>query len=360
MSGIRIKNLRKSFGTYTALHGIDLQVPNGTLLALLGPSGCGKSTTLQLLAGFEAPTEGEIWADDVLLSSARGVLPPEKRGISLVFQNYAVWPHKTVAENVAFGLAIRRLPKAEIAERLDRTLRTVRLEALRDRYPSELSGGQQQRVALARALAVEPRILLLDEPLSNLDAHLREEMRFEIRQVHDLLGLTTVYVTHDQSEALVTADRIAVMKSGHLQQLGSPEDIFERPSNAFVATFIGANNELAGTSEGTGAIRVGGHVLTAPDRSGAVHGGTVSLCVRPSQVRLFGAEETGLPAEGCNVLSGTVQRSAYLGEYRDVLVDLGGGRTLRAFIPPAQSFAPGSVVTALLPIGSCQILGPAA
>ena len=359
MSGIRIKNLRKSFGSYTALHGIDLQVPNGTLLALLGPSGCGKSTTLQLLAGFEAPTEGEIWADDVLLSSPRGVLPPEKRGISLVFQNYAVWPHKTVAENVAFGLSIRRLPKAELTERLDRALRTVRLEALRDRYPSELSGGQQQRVALARALAVEPRILLLDEPLSNLDAHLREEMRFEIRRVHDLLGITTVYVTHDQSEALVTADRIAVMKSGHVQQLGSPEEIFERPSNAFVATFIGANNALAGTSKGNGAIQVGDHVLTAPDRSGAAPGASVSLCVRPSQVRLVEAGADAAP-EGCNRLSGTVLRSAYLGEYRDVLVDVGGGRTLRAFVPPAQNHGPGTAVAALLPVGSCQILGPAA
>ena len=359
MSGIRINNLRKSFGSYTALDGISLQVPNGTLLALLGPSGCGKSTTLQLLAGFETPSEGEIWADDVLLSSARGVIPPEKRGISLVFQNYAVWPHKTVADNVAFGLAIRRMPKAEIAERLDRTLRTVRLDALRDRYPSELSGGQQQRVALARALAVEPRILLLDEPLSNLDAHLREEMRFEIRQVHDLLGITTVYVTHDQSEALVTADRIAVMKSGHLQQLASPEDLFERPSNAFVATFIGANNALAGTSEGKGAIRVGEQVLIAPDRSEAARGGAVSLCVRPSQVRLTDARQN-TAVEGCNVLSGTVLRSAYLGEYRDVLVDIGGERTLRAFIPPAQHYGPGDAVTALLPIGSCQILGPAA
>ncbi|SMH47003.1 ABC transporter ATP-binding protein [Azospirillum agricola] len=355
MSGIRITNLRKSFGDYTALRGIDLQVPNGTLLALLGPSGCGKSTTLQLLAGFEAPTEGEIWADDTLLSSPRGVLPPEKRGISLVFQNYAVWPHKTVAENVAFGLTIRRLPKAEIAERLTRALRTVRLEHLRDRYPSELSGGQQQRVALARALVVEPSILLLDEPLSNLDAHLREEMRFEIRQVHDLLGITTVYVTHDQSEALVTADRIAVMQSGIVQQLASPEEVFERPANAFVAGFIGSNNTLAGISEGEGAIRVGDHVLTAPDRSGAARGGSVALCVRPSKVRLGG--DGGLP---CNSLPGTVVRSAYLGEHRDVLVDIGGDRTIRAFVPPEHRYGPGAATTVHLPIDACQILAPAA
>ncbi|MGF7175626.1 ABC transporter ATP-binding protein [Azospirillum doebereinerae] len=354
MSGIRITNLRKTFGNYTALRGIDLQVPNGTLLALLGPSGCGKSTTLQLLAGFEAPTEGEIWADDVLLSSPRGVLPPEKRGISLVFQNYAVWPHKTVAENVAFGLTIRRLPKAELTERLDRALRTVRLESLRDRYPSELSGGQQQRVALARALVVEPAILLLDEPLSNLDAHLREEMRFEIRQVHDLLGITTVYVTHDQSEALVTADRVAVMKSGAVQQFGSPEDVFERPSNAFVAGFIGSNNELVGTSEGAGAIRVGDTVLTAPDRSAAARGNPVSLCVRPSKVRL--GEAGGLP---CNSLPGTVIRSAYLGEHRDVLVDVGVGRTIRAFVPPELRYGPGAETTVHLPIDACQILAPA-
>ncbi|CAO3356588.1 ATP-binding cassette domain-containing protein [Azospirillum melinis] len=355
MSGIRITNLRKSFGSYTALRGIDLQVPNGTLLALLGPSGCGKSTTLQLLAGFESPTEGEIWADDVLLSSPRGVLPPERRGISLVFQNYAVWPHKTVAENVAFGLSIRRLPKAEIAERLTRALRTVRLESLRDRYPSELSGGQQQRVALARALVVEPSILLLDEPLSNLDAHLREEMRFEIRQVHDLLGITTVYVTHDQSEALVTADRIAVMKAGAVQQFGTPEDVFERPANAFVARFIGSNNELSGTGEGEGSIRIGDRVLTAPDRSGVARGGSVSLCVRPSKVRLD--DDGGL---SCNSLPGTIVRSAYLGEHRDVLVDIGEGRTIRAFVPPERRYGPGAVTTVHLPIDACQILAPSA
>ncbi|NUB17556.1 ATP-binding cassette domain-containing protein, partial [Azospirillum brasilense] len=211
--------------------------------------------------------------------------------------NSAVGPNRAGARNRAFGPPTRRLPKAEIAGRQAPPLRTVRLEALRDRYPSELSGGQQQRVALARALAVEPRILLLDEPLSNLDAHLREEMRFEIRQVHDLLGLTTVYVTHDQSEALVTADRIAVMKSGHLQQLGSPEDIFERPSNAFVATFIGANNELAGTSEGNDATRVGGPGLTAPDSIAAAPGGTVPLWQRASPVLRFGPASKVLPAE---------------------------------------------------------------
>jgi ABC-type spermidine/putrescine transport systems, ATPase components len=351
MSQIQIRDLQKSFGQFQALKGIDLTVEDGTLLALLGPSGCGKSTTLQLLAGFETPTAGEIRVNDRVISNPQGVVPPEHRDISLVFQNYAVWPHKTVAENVAFGLQIRKVPRAALQEKLTKTLKTVHLDHLADRYPSELSGGQQQRVALARALIVEPSILLLDEPLSNLDAHLREEMRFEIRRVHDLLGLTTVYVTHDQGEALVTANQVAVMNGGSVQQLGSPREIFELPANAFVAAFIGSNNVIKGVLAGPGTLRFGEQSLVGLDRSGAVPGAEITLCIRPSKVRVVG------PNPGVtNVLPGTVLRTAYLGEYCDVLVDIGVGLSVRAFTPPTVDYRVGQVVLLHLPEQDCHLL----
>src|SRR5713226_1880539 len=244
MAAIQITGLAKRYGDTIALAGIDLSVKDGEVVALLGPSGCGKTTTLQLLAGFLEPDAGEIRVDDRLMSSPGGVVPPEKRNISLIFQNYAIWPHKTVAQNVAFGLQVRKLPRTEINQRVEAILSMVHMGPLAHRYPAELSGGQQQRVALARALVVEPDILLLDEPLSNLDAKLREEMRFEIRRVHDATGITMVYVTHDQAEAMVTADRIAVMNAGRIEQIGTPEDIYERPSTRFVASFIGRTNAL--------------------------------------------------------------------------------------------------------------------
>ncbi|WP_201190220.1 ABC transporter ATP-binding protein [Pseudomonas fluorescens] len=353
MSQIHLHNLQKSFGQFQALKGIDLKVEDGTLLALLGPSGCGKSTTLQLLAGFETPSGGEIRVNDRVISSPQGVVPPERRDISLVFQNYAVWPHKTVAENVAFGLQIRKVPRADLEQKLKKALKTVHLDHLADRYPSELSGGQQQRVALARALIVEPSILLLDEPLSNLDAHLREEMRFEIRRVHDLLGLTTVYVTHDQGEALVTANQVAVMNGGSVQQLGSPREIFERPANAFVAAFIGSNNVIHARMTGAGTAQFGEQTLRGIDRSGARPGDEVTLCIRPSRVRVVG------PGQGAeNVLAGTVLRTAYLGEYCDVLVDIGNGASVRAFTAPHLDYQVGQVVLLQLPEDDCHLLQP--
>jgi iron(III) transport system ATP-binding protein len=356
VSRVRIADLRLSYGAYHVLRGIDLVVDEGALLALLGPSGCGKSTMLQLLAGFQQPSGGEIWVDDQMLSSARMVVPPEQRGISLVFQNYAVWPHKTVGQNVAFGLQIRRLPKMELRRRLTHALRTVRLDHLVDRYPGELSGGQQQRVALARALAVEPRVLLLDEPLSNLDANLREEMRFEIRRMHDTLGITTVYVTHDQSEAMATADQVAVLHRGVLQQVAPPERIFEFPANDFVAAFIGSSNILHGVHAGAGQMRLGETVLRGADHSNACRGDAVALCIRPSRLGVT-ASGCGTAAQAdCNLLEGRVVRSAYLGEQRDVLIGIGGDQTVRALVPPSQRFAPDEAVLVSLPIVDCQIL----
>src|SRR5713226_1951449 len=255
MAAIQITGLAKRYGDTIALAGIDLSVKDGEVVALLGPSGCGKTTTLQLLAGFLEPDAGEIRVDDRLMSSPGGVVPPEKRNISLIFQSYAIWPHKTVAQNVAFGLQVRKLPRTEINQRVEAILSMVHMGPLAHRYPAELSGGQQQRVALARALVIEPDILLLDEPLSNLDAKLRHEVRVEIRELQKELGLTTVMVTHDQEEALTMADRLVVMSNGQVQQVGSQRDLYENPANTFVAGFVGRTNFLHGRVETAGVFR---------------------------------------------------------------------------------------------------------
>jgi ABC-type Fe3+/spermidine/putrescine transport system ATPase subunit len=240
-SSVELRAVSKRFGGVRAVEGVSLTVGSGEFLTLLGPSGCGKTTLLRLIAGLEDPDEGEIRVGgEVVFSRERGVaVAPGERGVGMVFQDYALWPHMTVAENVAFGLKIRRVKKEEIRRRVRNVLSYLQLEGLEDRYPSELSGGQQQRVALARALVVEPKVLLMDEPLSNLDARLRRKMRTEIRRLHADLGMTVIYVTHDQEEALVLADRIAVMQNGMLLQVGTPREIYERPGTLAVAEFVG-------------------------------------------------------------------------------------------------------------------------
>jgi iron(III) transport system ATP-binding protein len=246
VASVELRGLTKRYGDVAVVDNISLTIGSGQLVCLLGPSGCGKTTTLRLIAGFVEPSAGEILVGEKLISSPARSLPPERRNMSMIFQSYALWPHMTVAENIVYGLKLRKMDRETIARKLDAILSTTKLAPLAGRYPGELSGGQQQRVALARALVVEPETLLLDEPLSNLDANLREEMRFEVRRLHDAFRYTTVYVTHDQSEAMTTADLICVMNGGKIEQAGSPEDIYDRPTSEFVARFIGSSNVLKG------------------------------------------------------------------------------------------------------------------
>src|SRR5262245_33184553 len=249
MPGVAIAGLTKRYGDVGAVVGLDLTVRPGELVALLGPSGCGKTTTLRLVAGFIAPDGGEIRVGDRVLSSPTMVIPPERRRMAMIFQSYALWPHMTVTQNVAYGLRFAGVPRPERERRVEAMLQVVQLGGYGARYPGELSGGQQQRVAVARALVVEPEILLLDEPLSNLDASLREEMRFEIRRLHEQFGITTLYVTHDQAEAMVISDRVAVLQTGRVVQIGTAEELFETPRTRFVAEFIGKTNLIDAVAE---------------------------------------------------------------------------------------------------------------
>ena len=349
MASVQLSGIRKSYGALVVADGIDLAVAHGELVCLLGPSGCGKTTTLRLIAGFIAPDAGTITVGERVLSAPGTALPPERRNMSMIFQSYALWPHMTVAENVAYGLKLRRLPAGEIARRRDAALALARLGELAHRSPTELSGGQQQRVALARALAVEPETLLLDEPLSNLDANLREEMRFEIRRLHDALRYTTIYVTHDQAEAMTTADRIVVMNRGRIEQVGTPEEVYQRPASEFVASFIGGTNILRGEAA-SGMVRCGPLALACGNALPAR--GIVVVSIRPHQVELH----LDGPPPGPNVFAGTVRRHTYLGVQRDYLVALDGGTELRIAAPIAVAAAPGAQVTVRLPPAHCRAL----
>jgi ABC-type Fe3+/spermidine/putrescine transport system ATPase subunit len=315
MPTVTLNQLGRAFGRFRAVDGIDLEIRDGEFLSLLGPSGCGKTTTLRMLAGFVDPTEGTIAVDGRMLSSPKGSVPPEKRGMSMIFQSYAIWPNMTVAENVAFGLKLRKLPAPEIKRRLGDVLDVVQMGALADRYPAELSGGQQQRVALARAIVVEPSVLLLDEPLSNLDANLREEMRFEIRRLHEALRITTVYVTHDQAEAMVTSDRVAVMNKGRIEQVDVPYMVYSRPKTRFVAGFIGRTNFIEARRNGSAVIFDGFAIET--DRfedMGAAAGEALTFSVRPQSLQL--SREPLQDGKRVAIKGSIVQRS-FLGEHWD-------------------------------------------
>jgi iron(III) transport system ATP-binding protein len=352
VASVELKGLSKHYGAAVAVDDVSLRVEHGQLVCLLGPSGCGKTTTLRLIAGFIEPSAGEIEVGGKVLSSPSRTVPPEGRKMSMIFQSYALWPHMTVAENVAYGLKIRKLDRATIESKLKAILTTAHLEALADRYPGELSGGQQQRVSLARALVVEPETLLLDEPLSNLDANLREEMRFEIRRLHDQYRYTTVYVTHDQAEAMTTADLIAVMNKGRVEQLGPPEEIYARPRSEFVARFIGGSNVLVAKAIDDGRVSVGGGVLRTTGRS-LVAGRPVAVSVRQHEI---GIALEAPPSGAENHLHGTVTRQVFLGSTRDYTVTLDDGTELRVTAPPGRNIAPGQSVWLHLPAEQCRAL----
>jgi putative spermidine/putrescine transport system ATP-binding protein len=305
-SSLSLRNIVRRFGAHAAVNDVSLDVTPGEFVVLLGPSGCGKTTTLRLIAGFLAPDAGDIRVDDASIIA----LPPHKRDMGIVFQSYALFPHLSVARNVAFGLETRKTAKAAINARVQEMLRLVRLEDFAQRWPRQLSGGQQQRVALARALAIHPRVLLLDEPLSNLDASLRQDMAREIRLLQQARGITTIMVTHDQTEAMALADRLVLMHDGKVQQIGSPEALHARPENPFVARFIGGSNIVRGridagselTPDGAPAV-----VLASTYRTN----GPASLAVRPDSIRLGASGDAGARAEGsvelCAWLGATVE-----------------------------------------------------
>jgi iron(III) transport system ATP-binding protein len=351
MAAVELKGVTKRYSDTLAVNGIDLHVAEGTLVCLLGPSGCGKTTILRLIAGFIPLDAGEIRVGERVMSSPGQTLRPELRGMSMVFQSYALWPHMNLAQNVGYGLKLRNIPKGDLARRVDSILAATKLSALADRYPAELSGGQQQRVALARALVVEPEILLLDEPLSNLDANLREEMRFEIRRLHDDFRYTTIYVTHDQTEAMTAADIIVVMNAGCVEQAASPAEIYERPASRFVASFIGGANLLEGRGIASEAVEVADWPLRCGLGKARV-GEAAAVSIRFHDVKL----SRNRPDVEGNLAKATVMRQIYLGSHRDYLLELAGGQQLRSVAPVDFSVNPGETVWVRLPPESCRAL----
>jgi len=312
MSRILIKDVTKAFGDVVVLSHFDAEFVDGSFITLLGPSGCGKTTMLRMLAGFEKPTMGEIYIGDQEVSSEKNFVPPERRDIGMVFQSYAVWPHMTVFENVAYPLKMKKMGKQEIKKLVDEILEIVHLSQYTQRVPSQLSGGQQQRVALARALVAKPKLLLLDEPLSNLDAKLRDSMRFEIKEIQKQLGITVVYVTHDQLEAMTMSDQVIVINKGCIQQVGTPTDIYRNPENQFVADFVGKINFLPAESKNqkltfkhsNQQIPYGGDLI-----------GDVVVGIRPENIRFVSMKGD---------LTGTLVSKFYLGDVNDCRIDIGG------------------------------------
>jgi putative spermidine/putrescine transport system ATP-binding protein len=331
---VELHGVAKAYGAVRALDGIDLAVYEGELLSLLGPSGCGKTTTLNVIAGFAEPDAGRVTID----GSDVTTVPAYRRGLGVVFQSYALFPHMTVADNVAFGLRERGMSRRETAARVDEALALVRLPGAGGRRPRELSGGMQQRVALARALVIRPRVLLLDEPLAALDKKLREDMRAELRDIQKTVGITTVFVTHDQHEALGLSDRIAVMSAGRIEQLGVPREVYERPATRFVADFIGASSVLAGRVGDGGVVELPGGLRLAVDLGRRLEPGQpVELIVRPERVELGGAGPNALPA--------TVAGVMYLGDHTEVRLTLPGGSRLLAAVRGAVALNAGDTIT---------------
>ncbi len=334
---VRFVGVQKSYdGEILVVKDLNLDVARGEFLTMLGPSGSGKTTVLMMLAGFEVPTHGEILLEGTPINN----VPPHKRGIGMVFQNYALFPHMTVAENLAFPLEVRKMPKAEAEQKVKRALDMVRLGGFGNRRPAQLSGGQQQRVAVARALVFEPELVLMDEPLGALDKNLREEMQYEIKHIHEHLGVSVVYVTHDQSEALTMSNRIAVFNDGIIQQLAPPPELYEKPQNAFVAGFIGENNRLYGQVKGVNGQSCtvdleGGGTIQALAVNIAGTGTRTTLSLRPERVTI-GAQDGQFP----NVAEAKVEELIYLGDHIRTRINLAGNDEFIVKVPNAQGHAP--------------------
>lgn len=311
MTSVKIQNIQKTYGIFNAVRNVNINIDQGEFLTLLGPSGCGKTTTLRMVAGFIEPSAGQIYFGDKEITK----LPPHKREIGLVFQSYALFPHMTVAENIAFGLKMRKCSKAEIAERVREAVALVKLEKMADRLPKALSGGQQQRVALARALVIRPKLLLLDEPFGALDRQLRDHMRIELRNLQQALNLPTVFVTHDQGEALSMSDRVVVMSEGQVEQIGAPAELYDHPQSKFVAAFLGKSNILTLKVE-QGVARAG---TIAVGVDGSLPAGTMSAIIRPERI---GIAHSSADVGAANV--GVVRSISYLGAATEVIVDMGG------------------------------------
>ncbi len=337
---ILLEHVTKRFGDVVAVDDLSLSIPRGGFFAMLGPSGCGKTTTLRMIGGFDEPTEGRIMLGDQDVS----FLPPYKRDVNTVFQSYALFPHLSIAENVGFGLREKRVPKAERAQRVGEALELVDLSGYERRKPRQLSGGQQQRVALARALVNRPRVLLLDEPLGALDLKLRRQMQLELKRIHDDVGITFVHVTHDQEEAMTMADRIAVMNEGRIEQLGTPTDLYERPTTAFVAGFLGISNLIPAEVEDPTSVRAGGLRLAVPAEHLAGRSGSVRLGIRPEKIALSVDEPDGPSGSS---LSGVVREYAYVGVATQYVVETPVGEVQvfhQNVKPGAQVAAPGARV----------------
>jgi iron(III) transport system ATP-binding protein len=398
MAGIAIRGLSKSFGardaSFAAVADLDLEIKDNSFVTLLGPSGCGKTTTLRLIAGYIVPDKGTIEVDGRVLSSPGAVVSPEARGMGMVFQNYAVWPHKTVFENVVFGLKLRRIPTAAAKKQVETALALVNLSGLEGRYPNELSGGQQQRVALARSLVVEPSILLLDEPLSNLDAKLRERMRTELKELQRRTGITFVYVTHDQAETLALSDHVAVMSGGRLQQYGTPFEVYAHPANRMVADFMGLVNLVPGKVRAL--ANGGGTVEISPDLTldvaaldGLKPGESVDVAIRPENIRLTAlaseasgqrgdsqvrahsaSEDARERADDTRPEPGSTARAApagagaklakitnhvFLGNINEYYATLPSGQVLRVQTHPLQHFKIGEEVAVEVDATQCSV-----
>ena len=344
---VELRGCTRDFGTVRAVDALDLTVHEGELLSLLGPSGCGKTTTLNLIAGFVTPSAGRVIVDGQDVTAR----PPHERGLGVVFQSYALFPHMSVFENVAFGLRERRVAKSEIGRRVGEALALVRLQGQGERRPRQLSGGMQQRAALARALVYAPRVLLLDEPLAALDRKLREEMRAELREILRQVGITTVFVTHDQEEALSLSDRIAVMNQGRIEQLGPPRAVYERPATRFVADFIGGSSRLRGRASAPDRVDLGAGVSVEVRLGRPLQvGEDVTLGIRPERVAVAPRGAAG--GTGANRLVGRITRLTYLGAQTEVAVEIAGGQSLLGLVAepsPAPLAVGGEVALDLSP-----------